>query len=160
MWPNENMFFYTFSAIFLWLCGSIEHFQYYALLEPYVSGYYEVGEPEKAREIWEKIAKNYQENLKYYSSWDIDRQYRNFNEIVSDIERYRALVDLLVVHQDEEILEEKADEFNEHLEMFRHFYGEEEEIDPQDPKESTIEEGLNPELNQGNSLRIDSAVEE
>ena len=44
--------------------------------------------------------------------------------------------------------------------MFRHFYGEEEEIDPQDPQESAIEEGLNPELNQGNSLRIDSAVEE
>ncbi|APS37810.1 DUF2723 domain-containing protein [Salegentibacter sp. T436] len=139
----------------------VEHFQYYALLEPYVSGYYEVGEPEKAREIWEKIAKNYQENLEYYSSWDIDRQYRNFNEIVSDIERYRALVDLLVVHQDEEILEEKADEFNEHLEMFRHFYGEEEEIDPQDSQESAIQEGLNPELNRGNtSLRIDSAVEE
>ncbi|MBZ9728099.1 DUF2723 domain-containing protein [Salegentibacter sp. JZCK2] len=138
----------------------VEHYKYYALLEPYVSGYYEVGEPEKARELWEKIATNYQEYLEYYSSWDIDRQYRNFNEIVSNIERYRALVDLLVVHQDEEILKEKADEFNEHLEMFRHFYGEEEEITPTDPQETLLEEGVNPELNQGsNSLRIDSSEE-
>jgi hypothetical protein len=136
----------------------VEHYNYYALLEPYVTGYYEVREPEKAREIWEKIATHYKENLAYYSSWDIDRQYRYFNEIVSNIERYRALVDLLVVHQDEEMLEEKADEFNEHLEMFRHFYGEEEEITPAEPEETLIEEGMNPELNGGNnSLRIDSS---
>lgn len=136
----------------------VEHFNYYALLEPYVTGYYEVGEPEKAREIWEKIATHYKENLQYYSSWDIDRQYRYFNEIVSNIERYRALVDLLVVHQDEKILEEKADEFNEHLEMFRHFYGEEEEITPATPEEILLEEGVNSELNGGNnSLRIDSS---
>jgi tetratricopeptide (TPR) repeat protein len=136
----------------------VEHYNYYALLEPYVTGYYEVGEPEKAREIWEKIATHYKENLAFYSSWDIDRQYRYFNEIVSNIERYRALVDLLVVHQDEEMLEEKADEFNEHLEMFRHFYGEEEEITPAEPEETLIEEGMNPELNGGNnSLRIDSS---
>jgi len=136
----------------------VEHYSYYALLEPYVSGYYDVGEPEKAREIWEKIATSYQEKLQYYSTWDVDRQYRYFSEIVSDIERYRALVDLLVKHQDEDILKEKADEFNEHLELFRHFYGEEDEIDPQDPQESLLEEGINPELNQGNnSLRIDSS---
>ena len=135
----------------------VEHFNYYALLEPYVTGYYEVGEPERAREIWEKIATHYKENLEYYSSWDIDRQYRYFNEIVSNIERYRSLVDLLVVHQDEEILEEKAEEFNKHLEMFRHFYGEEEEITPTAP-ELLIEEGMDPELNGGNSsLRIDSS---
>ncbi|GGW89228.1 DUF2723 domain-containing protein [Salegentibacter mishustinae] len=136
----------------------VEHYNYYALLEPYVTGYYEVGEPEKAREIWEKIATHYKENLAYYGSWDIDRQYRYFNEIVSNIERYRALIDLLVVHQDEEMLEEKADEFNEHLEMFRHFYGEEEEITPAEPEETLIEEGMNSELNGGNnSLRIDSS---
>ncbi|WP_037319013.1 DUF2723 domain-containing protein [Salegentibacter sp. Hel_I_6] len=136
----------------------VEHYSYYALLEPYVSGYYDVGEPEKAREIWEKIATSYQEKLQYYSTWDIDRQYRYFSEIVSDIERYRALVDLLVAHQDEEILKEKAEEFNEHLELFRHFYGEEEEINPQDPEEILLEQGINPELNQGNnSLRIDSS---
>ena len=135
----------------------VEHFNYYALLEPYVTGYYEVGEPERAREIWEKIATHYKENLEYYSSWGIDRQYRYFNEIVSNIERYRSLVDLLVVHQDEEILEEKAEEFNKHLEMFRHFYGEEEEITPTAP-ELLIEEGMDPELNGGNSsLRIDSS---
>ncbi|SHF75134.1 Protein of unknown function [Salegentibacter echinorum] len=136
----------------------VEHFQYYALLEPYVSGYYEVGEPEKAREIWEKIATHYKQNLQYYSSWDVDRQYKNANEIISNIERYRALVDLLVIHQDEEIISEKADEFNEHLELFRHFYGEEEDITPEDPRQEAIPEGLNQEINQGgNSLRIDSS---
>ncbi|WP_373057784.1 protein O-mannosyl-transferase family [Zunongwangia sp. H14] len=140
----------------------IDEYGYYSLLEPYINGYYEVNEPEKAREIWEQVAQKYQENLKYYSSWDLDRQYRYADEIISNIERYRSLVDLLVRQKDEEIVREKAEEFNEYLRMFRHFYAEEEEIPETNPQQEIIEDQFDREMNpQGriDSLPVDSLKE-
>lgn len=107
----------------------VEYYGYYTLLEPFIAGYYEVGEPEKARELWEKVAEKYQENLTYYNTLDIDRQINFGNEIVTDIERYRSLVDLMILHDEEEIARSKADEFNSYLMMFEHFYG-----NPQEPE--------------------------
>jgi tetratricopeptide (TPR) repeat protein len=101
----------------------VDHFGYYTLLEPFIQGYYEVGEKEKARELWQQVAQKYQENLTYYSSLELDRQFSRGSEIVTDIERYRALVDLLIVNDSEEIAREEADEFNRYLMLFQHFYG-------------------------------------
>ncbi len=138
----------------------VEHYGYYSLLEPYISAYYEVGEPKKARELWEQVATKYQENLAWYSSWEVDRQYRYADQIISDMERYRSLVDILVRQQDEEIVEEKAEEFNKHLRLFKHFYGDEEEIEAEDPQpmQENMQPGLDPEINrQGkNGIQIDS----
>lgn len=125
----------------------VEYYGYYSLVEPYIDGYYKVGEPERAREIWEQVATKYQENLKWYSTWGVDRQYRYADEIISDMERYRSLVDILVRNQDEEIIQEKADEFNEHLRMFRHFYGDEEEMEPEEvPLEEALQQDALQEL--------------
>ena len=77
----------------------VEYFGYYTLLEPFISGYFEVDEPEKAKEIWEKVARKYQENLKFYSGWDAERQLNNADVIITDMERYRALVDLLFMYE-------------------------------------------------------------
>ncbi len=104
----------------------VQYYGYYTLLEPYITGYYEVGEIEKARDLWEQIAEKYKENLVYYSTLDLERQYNLGNTIVSDIERYRGLVDLLIINQDDEIVQEKAEEFNDHLMLFKHFYGSDE----------------------------------
>ncbi|MCM4155375.1 DUF2723 domain-containing protein [Gramella sp. AN32] len=111
----------------------VEYFEFYTLLEPYISGYYEVNEPEKAREIWEQVVEKYQENLIYYSNWDIDRQYMYADEIISNMERYRGLVDLMVVYEDRDTAMKKAEEFNEFLKKFKHFYRQEEEFEPDMP---------------------------
>ncbi len=100
----------------------IEFYEYYTLIEPYVSGYYQVGEKEKARELWNKLAFKYQEKLGYYASLNLERQYNNAEEIITQVERYRSVVDLLVINDDTEILKEKADEFNSFLELFTNFY--------------------------------------
>lgn len=100
----------------------VEHFGYYFLLEPYISGYYEIGQTEKAREIWNAVAEKYQQNLDYYSTLNLDRQYMYATEIVSDIERYRSLINILLQYQDEEIIQEKVEEFNSYLMKFEHFY--------------------------------------
>ena len=138
----------------------VDYYDYYTLLEPYISGYYQVNEKEKARDLWEKVAKKYQEELDYYSTWDIDRQYRYADEIITDIERYRGLVDILAKYRDEKILREKADEFNSYLRKFRHFYKQDEEMDtsPQ-AQEELLKEKLNttgPAV-EGDSVPADSA---
>ncbi|MFD1094270.1 glycosyltransferase family 117 protein [Salegentibacter chungangensis] len=141
----------------------VDYYGYYTLLEPFINGYYQVGEKEKARELWNKVATKYQESLEYYSSWDVDRQYRFADEIITDIERYRGLVDLLVMNQDEKLVKEKAEEFNSYLRLFRHFYSEDEEMDAEPlPEEELLDEGINSELNpsgENDSLRIDSTEE-
>ncbi|MCB7482360.1 DUF2723 domain-containing protein [Christiangramia sediminis] len=119
----------------------VEYYEYYTLLEPFITGYYEVNKPQKAREIWEKVTKKYQENLNFYSTWDVDRQYRYADEIITDMERYRGLVDIMMVYEDRETAQKKAEEFNNYLRLFRHFYREDEEIDAEvkSPQEEIME---------------------
>lgn len=105
----------------------VDFYGYYTLLEPYISGYFEVGEPENAKQLWVDVAAKYQENLKYYSGWDIDRQFKYADEIITDMERYRALVDMLFVHSEQEFAREKAEEFNTYLKLFPGFYDDNEE---------------------------------
>ena len=109
----------------------VDFYGYYTLLEPYISGYFEVGEPEKAKQLWVDVATKYQENLKYYSGWDMDRQFKYADEIITDMERYRALVDLLFVHGEREFARKKAEEFNTYLKLFPGFYDDNEEVEEQ-----------------------------
>ena len=104
----------------------VDIFEFYTLLEPYVSGYYEVGETQKARDLWEQLAKKYQEQLTYFSALSQNKQYEYAEQIITNIERYRSLIDLLVINQDEELVEEKAKEFNNFLRRFEFFYDDEE----------------------------------
>ncbi|UZO81246.1 DUF2723 domain-containing protein [Aquimarina sp. ERC-38] len=107
----------------------IEYYEYYTLLEPYVTGYYQVGEKEKARDLWNKIAKKYQEQLTYFGNLDLEKQYEFASDIVSNVERYRSVVDLLVMNRDQELVKEKAGEFNEYLNMFTRLYSDDEKYD-------------------------------
>jgi len=111
----------------------VDFYGYYTLLEPYISGYFEVGEPEKAKQLWVDVVAKYQENLEYYSGWDIDRQFKYADEIITDMERYRALVDLLFVHGEQEFAREKAEEFNTYLKLFPSFYDDNEEVPEEQP---------------------------
>jgi hypothetical protein len=105
----------------------VDIFEFYTLLEPYVSGYYEVGETQKARDLWEELATKYQEQLTYFSGLSENRQYEYAEDIITNIEKYRSLIDLLVMNQDEEMVEQKAKEFNDYLRLFSFFYDDEDE---------------------------------
>jgi len=104
----------------------IEFYEFYTLVEPFVNGYYQVDEKEKARELWNKLAFKYQEKLAYFASLNPEEQYNIAEDIITQVERYRGVVDLLVINEDYEILEEKADEFNQYLELFGSFYNKDE----------------------------------
>jgi hypothetical protein len=71
--------------------------------------------------------KKYQEQLTYFSSLDLERQYYYIEDIITDIERYRTFVDIIIRYEEKEVSEEKALEFNEYIQLFSHFYEAEEE---------------------------------
>ena len=136
----------------------VDKFGYYPLLEPFIAGYYQIGEKEKAREIWNQVAKKYQESITYFSTLSLERQYSIGDEIITDIERYRSLIDLLVLNQDDELVKEKADEFNSYLKKFKHFYRDDENYDVEEnlPLQNSL--NLENELKQEQPLIQDSIL--
>ncbi|WP_432412057.1 glycosyltransferase family 117 protein [Rasiella sp. SM2506] len=107
----------------------VKDFEYYSLLEPYVLGYYEVDNKEKARKLFKEVSTIYQEKLLYYSGMKIQRQFGIADEIISDMEKYRGLVDILIVMDSEEFARPEASKFNDYLKLFRHFYSADEGMD-------------------------------
>ena len=97
----------------------VDKFGFYSLLEPYVSAYYEVGNIDKGRALYKEVAKKYQENLTYYGGLDIEQQ-KNlvFEDIYMDIQRYRSLIDILVIHNDRDFALEETQRFNNYLTLF------------------------------------------
>ena len=99
----------------------VDKFGFYTLLEPFISGYYEIEKEEKARQLFLDVSRVYQEKLTYWSGLSIDNQTRYLDEIVTDIEWYRNLVDLLVIYNDKEFALQETDKFNNYLSLFSHF---------------------------------------
>ncbi|WP_298237607.1 DUF2723 domain-containing protein [uncultured Algibacter sp.] len=121
----------------------VDYFGYYTLLEPYISAYYEVDNKEKAQQLFKDVAVKYQENLSYYSGLKTKNQERLFEEIYTDIQRYKGLIDVLVEY-DPDFAESEGDIFNNYLKLFKHFYGDDEpeeepRIDADIPVDSSID---------------------
>ncbi|WP_282031291.1 glycosyltransferase family 117 protein [Winogradskyella eximia] len=97
----------------------VDKFGFYSLLEPYVSAYYEIGNVEKGRALYKDVAKKYQENLVYYSGLSIENQEQKVGEeIYLDIQRYRALIDILVIYNDKDFALQETKTFNSYLTLF------------------------------------------
>lgn len=108
----------------------MEYYGFYTLLNSYIDGYYRIGDKERARQLWQKISGKYQEYLDYYSTLDLERQYQYAEEIISNIEKYRRLINLLMVHQDEKLIGKEVEKFNAYIKKFNHFYSPDEAITP------------------------------
>ncbi len=104
----------------------VEYFNYYTLLEPYATGYYQTGQPEKARSLLNTLIKKYQENLTYYKGLSLSEQNHLSIDIVTDIERYRSLLYIMKDEKDMELYESSRKTFNQYNEMFKRFEREDE----------------------------------
>ena len=126
----------------------IDYFEYYSLLEPFVIGYYELGKPEKARKVYQDVSAKYQEYLMYYNGFKFNRQRLIADEIITNMERYRSLVQTVVIYDDEKYGRDEAKKFNDYLKLFRHFYSPDEamDLDKDIQKDSTIEIPLDSNL--------------
>ena len=100
----------------------VESFGFYTFVEPFVDGYYKVGETQKARDLFQKLKNIYQERLNYYAGTPLDEQYENIEAIIGDMEAYRRNIDILIGNNDREMAEKETLVFNEHIDQFSHFY--------------------------------------
>ncbi|WP_291870164.1 DUF2723 domain-containing protein [Maribacter sp.] len=100
----------------------VDYFGYYTFVEPFVDGYYKVGETTKARALFDKLKTKYQERLNYYASTTLDEQYSKIDDIITDMEAYRRNIDILISNNDREMAEKETLIFNEYIDKFQHFY--------------------------------------
>ncbi|QLG44589.1 glycosyltransferase family 117 protein [Costertonia aggregata] len=100
----------------------LDYYGFYAFVEPFVDGYYKVGEKQKARELYNGLKKKYQERLEYYANVPLDEQYDNIDDIIGDMEGYRRNIDILITNNDREFAEKETLIFNEYIDRFNHFY--------------------------------------
>ena len=104
-----------------------EYFGFYAFVEPFLDGYYKVGETNKARELYEKLRTVYQERLDYYALAPLDEQYEKIDDILSDMQAYRRNIDILIENDDRDYAEKETITFNSFIDKFSQFVGDEEE---------------------------------
>lgn len=101
----------------------IDFFGYYSLLTPFVESYYRIGKRDKARAIFEKVAGKHQSQLNYFNSISLDLQYEMGEEILTEIERYRALVEAVLDNKDKEKIASYIQTFRESSQAFSFLYG-------------------------------------
>lgn len=98
----------------------IEYYGYYTLVEPFAAGYYEIGENKKAKEILSTLIKKYQENLAFYKGLSFEEQEDLNVDIITDIERYRSLLQT-AREKDAAFYQKEKAGFNKYNAMFKRF---------------------------------------
>src|SRR5690606_3527276 len=126
----------------------VEHFGFHAFVEPFVDGYYKVGETEKARALFAQLKKIYQERLEYYANIPLDEQYMRMDDILADMQAYRRNIDILIENRDRELAESETLIFNEYIDMFSGFVEQGEEMLEEPTK------GPDPDM--GDTIALDS----
>ena len=125
-----------------------EHFGFYAFVEPFLDGYYKVGDQTKAHELFDQLKTVYQERLAYYAGLDRYEQEQRLEDILSDMEAYRRNIDILIRNDDKAKAESETLLFNEFLDRFTHFIGADDQEYLSNPQ------GIDPDLQ--DSMLLDS----
>ena len=99
----------------------LEKFDYYSLVDPFAKGYYAIGEKAKAQDLLKKLIKKYQENLDYYSKLDPSEQTSIAIEIITDLERYRGLLQVAKESGDMSFYNQCKTPFNTYINIFERF---------------------------------------
>ena len=86
-------------------------------------GYYSIDEIEKAQELSRNIGFKYYDRLNYFSSLDADLQYSLGEEIITEIERYRTLVEADLKHAEKADLLPTLNQFIAATDSFKYLYG-------------------------------------
>jgi Protein of unknown function (DUF2723) len=99
----------------------VKYYAYYSLVEPYVGGYYEVNERAKARQLLDELMTKYKENLSYYKTLKPSEQTDIAVDIITDIERYRGLLQTMKDRGDIGYYNKNRPIFNSYNKMFERF---------------------------------------
>lgn len=99
----------------------LKYYGYYSLVEPFAGGYYVVNEKAKARKLLEDLMTKYKENLSYYKTLKPSEQSNLAIDIITDIERYRGLLEVMKERGDMEFYNKHKTIFNSYNKMFERF---------------------------------------
>lgn len=100
----------------------LDYFGYYSLLTPIAATYYRAGSAEKGGELATQLAVKYADKLDYYSSFSAADQQRYAETILVDVERYRAVLDMVVEAKDNNISSTLVKDFIENTRQFAPLY--------------------------------------
>ena len=101
----------------------LDYFGFYSLLVPFVDGYYRIDENERAQELSKNIGFKYSDRLSYFASLDADLQYALGEEIITEIERYRTLIEADLKHAEKANLLPTLNQFMDAANPFKYLYG-------------------------------------
>lgn len=101
----------------------VDKFGRYTLIDPFVLGYFKIGDDQKAQKLWDQLVGVYQGKLEYYEGFDLQARQNHARDIVTNIERYRSLLDKLKRFQDKATVSKRIEKFNTYLAEFSNLYG-------------------------------------
>jgi hypothetical protein len=99
----------------------LKYYDYYTMVEPFASGYYAIGKKEKARKLLNDLTAKYKEQLKYYSTYKPSDLGFVAMDVVTNIERYRSLLEVMKNSEDVSFYNENKKVFNMYNKMFERF---------------------------------------
>lgn len=100
----------------------LEYFGYQSLLTPIVAIYYEANATQKGGELAQKMAQNYIDKLDYFASFSEADKGLYQEVIITEIERYRDLVNVVVEAQDSNCASAMVQDFIENTTAFAPLY--------------------------------------
>ncbi|OYU83489.1 MAG: hypothetical protein CFE24_11085 [Flavobacterium sp. BFFFF2] len=99
----------------------LDYYGFYTMVDPFVEGYYEMGQTEKARKLSLQLIDKYRQELRYFAGIDHDIQNGIVTDIVSAIERYRSILIIAKDRKDTAFYNEQRKIFNGYLVSFKRF---------------------------------------
>ncbi|MGB5982642.1 MAG: DUF2723 domain-containing protein [Nonlabens sp.] len=100
----------------------LDYYHHYSMIEPFVSGYYEVGNKKKAQKLLTAVNAKYTDELDHYKALTLEEQIEARMEIQAAIVRYNSLVETAVFYEDQEMIDKHAEVYNSYVKAFPRFF--------------------------------------
>ena len=102
----------------------LDYFGYYSLVVPMIDTYYRLDAVKSAQQLALKVGEKYRDEMEYFSSLKPSEQYLLGEEIITQAERYRTLMEAVLVNEDKILLAKSLNQFIEAITPFVNLYGE------------------------------------
>ncbi|MCB6230786.1 glycosyltransferase family 117 protein [Flavobacterium psychrophilum] len=99
----------------------LDYYEFYSMVDPFADGYYKLGETQKARTLLKQLEAKYQDELKYFSRTKASEQNTNTIDIITNIERYRGLLEIMKNNKDTNFYNTEKEVFNSYNKRFDRF---------------------------------------
>ncbi len=96
----------------------VNDYGFYASLLDYIDLYYKLDKTEKAENLAGKLLTKFKEYLDYYAGLSLQQKYQNFDDIERNFLLYREVLRIASDHNDNQLVDEKMDEFKSLMDKY------------------------------------------